>query len=276
MFRTLLSYEIRSRARADARVLATLAAVVAASLVVIALNIPALSGSVTRICYLLCGGAFIGTYRQDQYLAGMVDYWKTLYGQRGYFMMSLPASGASIFWAKNTRICLESLVGLAFAAGGIVATAAVDAWRQGASLAQYTAGIRGAFDIFPSSMLVVLAIGHVIATLAMIVEACAVMTIGAEGRFSHMGFGAPLIGFVALYVVNQVIGAVGTLVVPLSVDLTTGRLTCEAMWSSFLATMHSNTPPSLIGVGSLVLGPLLAIALGVWASRSIEKHTSLR
>lgn len=271
MFRTLLSYEIRSRARADARVLATLAAVVAASLVVIALNIPALSGSVTRICYLLCGGAPAGFA-----VAGMVDYWKTLYGQRGYFMMSLPASGASIFWAKNTRICLESLVGLAFAAGGIVATAAVDAWRQGASLAQYTAGIRGAFDIFPSSMLVVLAIGHVIATLAMIVEACAVMTIGAEGRFSHMGFGAPLIGFVALYVVNQVIGAVGTLVVPLSVDLTTGRLTCEAMWSSFLATMHSNTPPSLIGVGSLVLGPLFAIILGVWASRSIEKHTSLR
>lgn len=270
MFGTLLSYEIRSRARAVARVLEIIVAAIVVSLVVVALNIPVLSDSALRITYILCCGIPAGFV-----IAGMIDYWKTLYGQRGYFMMSLPVSGSSILWAKITRICLESFVGLAFAVGGIVATAAEDASRKGMSLAQYTADIRGVLAVFPTSMLVALAVAQVISTLAVVVQACAVMTIGAEGRFNHMGFGAPMIGFIILYFVNQVIGVVGTLFLPLSINLRTGRLSADIMWTSFLS-MTSDTPPEVVGLGSFILGPLFAIVMAIWASRSIEKHTSLR
>ncbi len=250
MFGTLLSYEIRSRARAVARVLEIIVAAIVVSLVVVALNIPVLSDSALRITYILCCGIPAGFV-----IAGMIDYWKTLYGQRGYFMMSLPVSGSSIFWAKITRICLAS--------------------RKGMSLAQYTADIRGVLAVFPTSMLVALAVAQVISTLAVVVQACAVMTIAAEGRFNHMGFGAPMIGFIILYFVNQVLGVVGTLFLPLSINLRTGRLSADIMWTSFLS-MTSDTPPEVVGLGSFILGPLFAIVMAIWASRSIEKHTSLR
>ncbi len=45
---------------------------------------------------------------------------------------------------------------------------------------------------------------QIILAMSWVVQACAATTIGAEGRFNHMGFGAPIIGFVLLYIVNQV------------------------------------------------------------------------
>ncbi|SIB06182.1 Uncharacterised protein [Mycobacteroides abscessus subsp. abscessus] len=48
------------------------------------------------------------------------------------------------------------------------------------------------------------------------------------------------------------------------------------MWTSYRATMGTEGQPNVIGIGSYVLVPLFALILGLWASRSIEKHTSLR
>ncbi|MBF0931649.1 MAG: hypothetical protein HXK04_08725, partial [Actinomyces graevenitzii] len=125
-------------------------------------------------------------------IVGLVDYWKTLYGQRGYFTMSLPASGAQIFWAKITRMAL----------------AATSAWTQGLSLSQYTAPIRSALAPFSTSVLLALVVAQLFSCFCWAVQCCAVMTIGAQGRFNHMGFAAPLIGFVGVYLVNQVLSGV--------------------------------------------------------------------
>ena len=48
------------------------------------------------------------------------------------------------------------------------------------------------------------------------------------------------------------------------------------MWTSYSATIGTDGHPNVIGIGSYVLVPLFALAMGLWASRSIEKHTSLR
>ena len=116
---------------------------------------------------------------------------------------------------------------------------------------------------------------QLILAMSWVVQACAAMTIGAEGRFNHLGFGAPIIGFVLLYIVNQVLSTVGTFFLPLSVT-TDGHFSTEIMWASYRATMGTDGHPNVIGIGSYVLVPLFALILGVWASRSIEKHTSLR
>lgn len=42
--------------------------------------------------------------------------------------------------------------------------------------------------------------------------------IGAEGYFNYMGFEAPMVDLIILYFVNQVIRAVGTLFLPLSIN----------------------------------------------------------
>lgn len=270
MFTKLLAYEIRSRYRADARSFGAFIVVIAVAAGIVAAGLPGISGSTAVLAYALCALTPVACA-----IAAMADYWKTLYGQRGYFTMSLPISGKVIFWAKNTRIMIECLLALALAVGGIIAVASAAAWSDGISLAEYTAGPRSVVAGMPTLTVVIMIVVQVLVSLSWLVQGSAVMSIGAEGRFNHMGFGAPIIGFVLLYIVNQVLSTVGTFFLPLSVT-TDGHFSTEIMWTSYLATMGTEGHPNVIGIGSYVLVPLFALAMGLWASRSIEKHTSLR
>lgn len=270
MFTKLLAYEIRSRYRTDARSFGAFIAVIAVAAGIVAAGLPGISGSTAVLAYALCALTPVACA-----IAALADYWKTLYGQRGYFTMSLPVSGKVIFWAKNTRIAIECLLALALAVGGIIAVASAAAWSDGISLAEYTAGPRSVVAGMPTSTVVIMIVVQVLVSLSWLVQGSAVMSIGAEGRFNHMGFGAPIIGFVLLYIVNQVLSTVGTFFLPLSVT-TDGHFSTEIMWTSYLATMGTEGHPNVIGIGSYVLVPLFALVMGLWASRSIEKHTSLR
>ena len=270
MFTKLLAYEIRSRYRTDARSFGAFIAVIAVAAGIVAAGLPGISGSTAVLAYALCALTPVACA-----IAAMADYWKTLYGQRGYFTMSLPISGKVIFWTKNIRIMIECFLALALAVGGILAVASAAAWSDGISLAEYTAGPRSVVAGMPTSTVVIMIVVQVLVSLSWLVQGSAVMSIGAEGRFNHMGFGAPIIGFVLLYIVNQVLSTVGTFFLPLSVT-TDGHFSTEIMWTSYLATMGTEGHPNVIGIGSYVLVPLFALAMGLWASRSIEKHTSLR
>ena len=270
MFTKLLAYEIRSRYRTDARSFGAFIAVIAIASGIVAAGLPGISGFTAVLAYALCALTPAACA-----IAALADYWKTLYGQRGYFTMSLPVSGATIFWAKITRMVIECLLALALAVGGILAVASAAAWSDGISLAEYTAGPRSLVAGMPTLTVVLMIAAQLILAMSWVVQACAAMTIGAEGRFNHMGFGAPIIGFVLVYIVNQVLSAVGTFFLPLSVT-TDGHFSTEIMWASYRATMGTDGHPNVIGIGSYVLVPLFALILGAWASRSIEKHTSLR
>ena len=270
MFTKLLAYEIRSRYRADARSFGAFIVTIAIASGIVAAGLPGISGSTAVLAYALCALTPVACA-----IAALADYWKTLYGQRGYFTMSLPISGKVIFWAKNTRIMIECLLALALAVVGILAVASAAAWSDGISLAEYTAGPRSVVAGMPTSTVVLMIAAQLILAMSWGVQGCAVMSIGAQGRFNHMGFGAPIIGFVLLYIVNQVLSTVGTFFLPLSVT-TDGHFSTEIMWTSYLATMGTEGHPNVIGIGSYVLVPLFALAMGLWASRSIEKHTSLR
>ena len=270
MYAKLLAYEIRSRFRADARSFGAFIAVIAVAAGIVAAGLPGVSGSTVVLAYALCALTPVACA-----IAALADYWKTLYGQRGYFTMSLPVSGATIFWAKITRMVIECLLALALAVGGILAVASAAAWSDGISLAEYTAGPRSLVAGMPTSTVVLMIAAQLILAMSWLVQGSAVMSIGAEGRFNHMGFGAPIIGFVLVYIVNQVLSTVGTLFLPLSITAD-GHFSTEIMWTSFLATTGTDSRPDVIGLGSYILVPVFALILGVWASRSIEKHTSLR
>ena len=270
MFTKLLAYEIRSRAVADGRSFGAFIVTIAVASGIVAAGLPGISGSTAVLAYALCALTPVACA-----IAALADYWKTLYGQRGYFTMSLPISGKVIFWAKNIRIMIECLLALALAVGGILAIASAAAWSDGISLSEYTAGPRSVVAGMPTFTVVIMIVVQVLVALSWLVQGSAVMSIGAEGRFNHMGFGAPIIGFVLLYIVNQVLSTVGTFFLPLSVT-TDGHFSTEIMWTSYRATMGTEGYPNVIGIGSYILVPLFALFMGLWASRSIEKHTSLR
>ena len=269
MYAKLLAYEIRSRYRADARSFGAFIVTIAAASGIVAAGLPGISGSTAVLAYALCALTPVACA-----IAAMADYWKTLYGQRGYFTMSLPISGTVIFWAKITRIMIECLLALALAVGGIMVVASAAAWSDGISLAEYTAGPRSLVAGVPISTVVLMIAAQVILSMSWIIQGCAAMTIGAEGRFNHLGFGAPIIGFVLVYVVDQILSMVSTFFIPLSVT-THGYFSTEIMWTSYRATMGTDGQPNVIGIGSYIIVPLFALFLAVCASRSIEKRTSL-
>ena len=115
-----------------------------------------------------------------------------------------------------------------------------------------------------------------IGLFSLVIEVGAVMSIGGQGRFNHLGFGAPMVGLVLLYAGNQVLALIAVLFVPLSMDVTTGDFTSQMMWPQFLEALRTGAQPSVIGVGSVAIGPVLAGVLTWWAVRAIEQHTSLR
>jgi len=189
--------------------------------------------------------------------------------------MTLPVSGAVIYWAKVSRMIIEFLIALALAICGGIAVAWAAAWSQGITLADYTAGPRSLFAPFSTLVLVVLFITWIVSCIALIPQVCAVMTLAAEGRFNHMGFGAVAIGLVLLYIVDQVLSGVGTFFMPFSMT-PDGHFSTEVMWTSYRATLGTDGHPNVWGMGACILVPLFALFLAVWASRSIERHTSLR
>ena len=159
--------------------------------------------------------------------------------------------------------------------GGGIAVAWAAAWSQGITLTDYTAGPRSLFATFSTLVLVILFIAWIVSCLALILQVCAVMSLAAEGRFNHMGFGAVAIGLVLLYIVDQVLSGIGTFFMPFSMT-PDGQFSTEVMWTSYRATLGTDGYPNVWGMGACILVPLFALFLAVCASRSIEKRTSLR
>ena len=92
MYAKLLAYEIRSRAVADARSFGAFIVTIAVASGIVAAGLPGVSGSTAVLAYALCALTPVACA-----IAALADYWKTLYGQRGYFTMSLPISGKVVF-----------------------------------------------------------------------------------------------------------------------------------------------------------------------------------
>ena len=205
-----------------------------------------------------------------------VEYWQSMYGQRGYLTQAVPVRGRVHVTAKLLYACLMGLMSVAFALVGLVGWCAALAHSKGVGLSEILESVRTAADAAGPGLTTFLIVSVLIGFAAFIVEVAAVMSIGAQGRYSHAGFGAPLIGFVVLYVVNQLLGLVSTLFLPLSIDVGTGDLTTRMMWPEFLESVGGDTDPAIVGAGSVIVSPLLAAVLVWWAVRAIERHMSLR
>ena len=207
-----------------------------------------------------------------------VEYWQSMYGQRGYLTMTVPVRGRVLFTAKALYACAMALVAGALDLAGLVAWFAVLAHATGTTLGEVLAPLRDALTVGgPGPALATFFIvSSLVGLLTVIVEIGAVMSIGAQGRFNHLDIGAPLIGIVLLYVGNQVLALASTLLLPVSLDITTGDVVARMMLSQFLETFRTGVQPTVIGMGSVVVGPLLAGVLVWWAVRAIERHTCLR
>lgn len=269
MFTTLLAEETRTQARVLILTTGACALVSLCFLGVAALDLPiisALAGPLALVVAMILPVVIA--------LELVAEYWQSMSGQRGYLTMSLPARGRTILAAKLVHAVAVTALAIAVAAVLVLAWGAVMASGLGMSLSELLfdrllAGPRAGVVVF---MLVSALLGALFA----IVEVLAVMSIGAQGRWNHLGIGSPMIGLVLLYLVNQLLGLAAVFLLPFSVNLHTGELLLRPMLPDFIHAVRTDTEPSVVGAGVVLVGLVLAVVLTWWAVRAVEKHTCLR
>ncbi|MBM6978636.1 MAG: hypothetical protein I3J03_02840 [Actinomyces succiniciruminis] len=271
MLRTLLNEEIRFLAPIHLKMLGIWTVFGLVFLGVTFLNLPVLN-----VFGTLGGVISFGLAIPVVLIHTAVEYWQSMYGSRGYLTHAIPVRGRLLYAAKTLYAFAAGLVATCFTAVGLLVTAWVTARAQGIGLGELLQPVREMLDFFGTGWMIGFVVYMIVELACVIVCVSAIMSIGAQGRWNHLGFGAPVIGFVGLYLVAQVLSLLLLLIVPVSMGIPSGDIVNTWMLPDFIEAMRTGGDPTLLGLGFIAVWPLLAVALGTWGVRSIEHHTSLR
>lgn len=275
MFATLLKEELLSKGRTYLQIVAILAATGLGASVTGA--VPALLGAevLTTFTCLAAVIAFIVAVPIVA-VSELIDYWQSMYGQRGYLTMAVPARGREVFGAKVLFSLAASLVSVVFAALGVTAAVLVSAWARGAEVSSVFAPLREVIDGIGVGFFWGFVAFLILQLLSWMVIIEAVMSIGAQARWNRMGAGAPVIGVLAVYLIDQVLTMAAIIVVPVGLDLPSHQIVWEGSLPSMVATWGTGEDLPVLGLGFLPVPLVLAAVLAWRAVPAIEKHTSLR
>ena len=271
MFATLLMEEARTQARRNAGVAGIMAVIAAGFMLLSLLELPVLSST-------LLVGAFVALVAMPAVVSIQIgiEYWASMCGARAYLTMSLPVRGRVIFAAKTLYAVIAVLASAVVATLLMIGWFAAYAHLLGMTLGDFFEPVRQMISMVGTGMLVFYGLTMVEGVVMTIIEVAAVMSIGAQGRWNRFGFGAPAVGLVILYMVNQLMALVFTMLLPLSLDVTSGRIVTRMMLPQFIDAIRTNQEPQLVGIGSPVAALILVAILVWWAVRAIERHTCLR
>lgn len=212
-------------------------------------------------------------------------YWRTMYGREGYFTMSLPVRGRTLFAAKVLYGVCATLVALI--ATGIslllVAVAIPLSQRQGPfDLIRATyEQLRQSIEVAGIGMPLFIVFALLVQLVFLVIAGAALMSIGARSRFNHLGFGAPVLGAILTYLVMQVLALAAMLFVPFGIRISgpdAGSFVAEGMFSEFVRALSTGggEQPGVVGVGVVFVGIAATVFFAWSGARSVERHTSLR
>ncbi|MDU0349303.1 hypothetical protein [Actinomyces sp. MRS3W] len=204
------------------------------------------------------------------------EYWQSMYGERGYLTMSIPVRGRTLYAAKVIYAFAAGLVTMCFTAVGLLVAAWAAARAQGVSVGELFQPLHDMLSLVGIGWVVGFFVYMIVELACVIVCVAATMSIGARGRWNHFGFGAPVIGFVVLYLAAQFLSLLLLLTVPVSLELASGDIVNAWMLPDFIEAVRTGGDPTRLGLGFVAVWPLLAVVVGTWGVRSIERHTSLR
>lgn len=279
MMSALLSQELRTSRRMLLGALGTILLVAALSLVLAALRVPVLGPAglvVGVLASLLLVPAALAVLA--------VRYWQSMYGREGYFTMSIPVRGRSLFWAKTLYALIVAVLAGAVSALALATATVVLGLSRGLSASAAFDALGDMLDSVGTPMIWFLAVVLLVQLVFAVLCGAAIMSIGAEGRFNRLGFGAPLLGWVGLYVVMQGAGLAAMLFVPLGLTIggpDAGTLVSQGMLQEFLDALQSSgaggqQQVDVLGLGVIPLTIAVTALLSWWGVRSIERRTSLR
>lgn len=208
-------------------------------------------------------------------LALAADYWRSSYGRTGYFTQTLPLRGPTIFRAKLLWAFIASLGALVGVA--VLAALAFPGTARGLGHAELNPFV--AFGDFWSSLMETAPLWQVIVGLVLSLTLgvflwpvqyyCAV-SLGSEEPRNRLGAGGPILVWLVLYVLTQLITLAGLLLVPLGIGATGDDLGIVSY--APLSELTSGNPEDVMPLGiipalALIGASCLWLTVRSWRSR---------
>jgi hypothetical protein len=205
-----------------------------------------------------------------------VQYWQSSYGRTGYLTQTLPLKGATIYWAKMLWAWLVSIVGTAVSVGiGLGASRLTALGDAGPLVVEVS--LREAWnqlqEVAPGWGTVALVAAFLMMILIWPTQYFFAASIGSQAPMNRLGAGGPVLVWLGLYVVVQVLTFVSFAAVPLAVGMQDGTLAFVRF--DVFAEMAAGTSPQVMPVGFVPALLLVAGACLVWTVHSWKRRVSL-
>lgn len=269
MFGTLFGYELRENAKAVAQTLGILQVMCLVAFVAVAVDLPMFSGFSSSFALLVAPMMPLAVL-----LVLAQAYWKSMHGQMAYFTHLLPVRGRDLFWSKVLVALVYALVAIVLTLVNWGVLALLKAHKAGLSVQEFWHRI--AVWGLPSWIVCFAVVAVVVQLVTIVLEVAGVMSLSARERWQKHGFGAAVVGFVILYLANQVVTFAAMAFFPVMKDINTGELRFGFWVTDLVNALLTDTDPQFVGIGAPVGVVLLAIGVAWWSVRSIERHTSVR
>lgn len=271
MFGVLIKHEIKQTSRSILTIIGICLTAAGVGMLPIVLRLSFFSGMglvLTIIALVAMPGSLIAL--------SCMRYYRSMYGQAGYFTMTIPARGRTVYWAKTTWILIVIAFGFILSAlGGLLLVSSITGQGLWEVLNAALGGSSGSAISLPMAVCAVLL--TIVNLVTVLIWA---ITYGSEGKYNHLGVGGPVIMAILGYTVNQFVGFVGLLFFPIGMDMAAGgKIVFEGTFGSLVAEITGSSAPGtppVVGFGWLPAFLVLIATAVAWAIRSIERHTSLR
>ncbi|MBN1892739.1 MAG: hypothetical protein JW780_08160 [Clostridiales bacterium] len=286
MFGKLVKHEFRATRRIIPFVFLVTVLVAVMMTVSVLLDLDAVIGLTIFLLILMVVAEVIVTY-----VLVIWRYYKSMCGNEAYLSFTLPIEPKMLFWSKMLVSFVWIALSYIVAAGVTMLLALVVTSGLGVSISDIADGFRYFWNLIGFA-------GHEAVAIPMIVFVFFItiiagltnvffsVSLGSTSKFHKYGIGGPILVYIVLYFVLQIITAIATMLIPLAVRVTpteTGelsyRIVSTPMVQWFIETVkNSSVEPqtSIVGIGSYILFPVIIATLLFVTIRIIEKHTSVR
>ncbi|WP_147918942.1 hypothetical protein [Ruania zhangjianzhongii] len=212
-------------------------------------------------------------------LALAVTYWRSSYGRTGYLTQTLPVKGSTIYWAKMLWAWLVSLAGAAVSIGIVLGAAPVVASSTGAAPDSVLTTLRESWATL-NEVTGPWGVVAALAAMAMMIliwptQYFFAASIGSQAPLNRMGVAGPVLVWLGLYVVTQVVTFGSFAAVPLAVGMTGDQLGFVRFDLFAEMAAGSNNTAEVMPVGFIPALLLVTVVCLGWSVRSWNRRVSL-
>lgn len=212
-------------------------------------------------------------------LALAVAYWRSNYGRTGYLTQTLPVRGSKIYWAKMTWAWAVSLVAAALSIGIVLAAAPVVSSGVGGEPGSMLTTLRGAWTTL-NEVTGPWGVVAVLAAMAMMIliwptQYFFAASIGSQAPLNRMGVAGPVVVWLGVYLVTQLVTFGSFAAVPLAVGMSGDQLGFVRFDLFAEMAAGSSSSAEVMPVGFLPALLLVSLVCLIWSVRSWNRRVSL-